>query len=144
MIYSESLYKLTFANSYFSVWSGCCAGCFSSEMLSAALACPAGHLQFIKKLVPLVFILSLCTPPSIRQWENVPWSVHSWCWGLDFETWDGCRLVCVPFASGWQSNMEHVNYGTALTGVPQRAELLTCPAWVLLLMFSVNLQSGLV
>lgn len=67
--------------------------------------------------------------------------VCRWCWGLDFETWDGCSLVCVSFASAWQSNMEDVNYGMALAGVPWEHSFWLFQAWIVLLTFSVSLQS---
>ncbi len=76
-------------------------------------------LQNICSLSNMLVLLSSSSLSFQHQIVKKCVPVHSWCWGLDFETWDGCRVVCVPFASGQQRNMEDINYGTGSTSVPR-------------------------
>lgn len=77
---------------------------------------------------------------ALSDSEKKPPLLHSWSWGLDFETWDSCRVVCTPFASGWQSNMANVNYGAGSGNIPRELDFLCHPAPTLLLAFSLNFK----
>lgn len=125
------------------IWSvlNCTAGCFCSELLSAASAYPGRHLQFIKHARSSGFILSsFFQTASALDFKKVKKCtlLYSWCWGLDFEMWDGCRLVCLPFASGWHSHIENVNYWTGLAVVPREQNFLLGPSWASLCFFFVK------
>lgn len=125
------------------------SACSVSSLLTA---CPVWRLFLLREPVSS-FSLScrtsavfqtcslLCLHPlfplsALDGEVNVP-CVYSWRWGLDFETWHGCRVVCVASA-GWQSNMEDVNYGPGSAGVPGERDFLFRPASALLLTLSLS------